>query len=476
MKKKSSIIKFSLVGVFLIIGVILSFVPMSSATRDWNGFARSISLGLDLQGGVFALYEGVIIDPDTGDASTPTSSAMEATRTRLSEMLASQGFSDATVVIEGGTRIRVEVPDVDEPEELLRIIGEPAQLEFVHNNNVILTGRNVENATPGIDPSTGGHVVHLRLDSAGAHAFAQATSHIGDTIYIYSIVGTGENARRTVVSAPTVQSQITGGNAIITGMPDAQTAQNLADQIIAGQFSVVLTRINSDVVSPTLGENALMFGLIAGLIGILLIMAFMAFFYRMFGVLSAASLLGYTILMLFFLAALPWVQLTLPGIAGILLSIGMSVDGNIIMFERIKDEFRNGKSIKSASFAGLKKGFWPVFDAEITTVIAAVVLLIFGTGPIQSFAITLLVGIVLAMFFNLVVLRYFVKWLLPFNSTNAKWYNLKRSAAYADLPADQTDVSVAERDAELEKIKAEKRAEKQAVKAARKGGKANEAT
>jgi len=468
LKKKPSKIKFSLIGVFLIAGLIMTFMPVRIGTHDWHGFANSISLGLDLSGGVFALYQGSMLDSD----ESPSSTAMEATRTRLSEMLAAQGFTDATVVIEGGTRIRVEVPDVDDPDELLRIIGEPAEIEFVHNNNVVVRGRNIVNASAGIDPSTGGHVVHLRLDPEGTRSFAMATSNIGDTITIYTIVG----GQRRAISAPTVQSQITGGNAIITGMRDAQDAQNLAHQITAGQFSVQLTMLVSDVVSPTLGQNALAFGLIAGLIGILLIMAFMIFFYRMFGVLSAVSLIGYTVFMLFFLAALPWVQLTLPGIAGILLSIGMSVDGNIIMFERIKDEYRNGKSIKSACYSGLKKGFWPVFDAEITTVIAAVVLLIFGTGPIQSFAITLMVGIVLAMFFNLVVMNRFVKWFLPFNSTRPGLYNLKRGKNFEGLEGDQTDVAVAERDAELEKLKQQRKEEKKAQKDAKKGALANETT
>ena len=445
-------------------------MPVTVGANTWHGFAGSISLGLDLQGGVFALYEGTVMED--GVEVAPTADAMEATRTRLSEMLAGQGFTDATVVIEGGTRIRVEVPDVEDEQELLSIIGEPAEIEFVHNNNIVLTGRHILSANPGIDPGTGGHVVHLSLNPEGARNFAQATSDIGGTIAIYTIVG-GE---RSQISAPTIQSQITGGNAIITGMRDAQDAQNLAHQITAGQFSVQLRMLVNEIVSPTLGQNALAFGLIAGLIGILLIMAFMIFFYRMFGVLSAISLLGYTVLMLFFLAALPWVQLTLPGIAGILLSIGMSVDGNIIMFERIKDEYRNGKSIKSACHSGLKKGFWPVFDAEITTVIAAIVLLIFGTGPIQSFAITLMVGIVLAMFFNLVVMRFFVKWFLPFNYKNPKLFNLKRGKEYAGLEGDQTDVAVAEREAELDKLKQERKEEKKALRAEKKGALANETT
>jgi len=458
------------VGVFLIIGVILSFVPMNFGNTTFNSFSGSISLGLDLSGGILAEYEATIPN-ETGAAAVPDSNAMDGTRARLQAMLVSQGFTDARVIIEQGNRLRVEVPDVDEPGELLRILGQPAQLEFEHNGNVILTGRNVVSASAGRDPQQG-YVVHLRLDRPGSAAFAEATANVGDVIRIYTVVG-GE---RNLVSAPSVSNQILTGNAVITGMPDLQTAQNVANQITAGQFEVELRQLTSAVIPPTLGEGALMYGLLAGLIGIILIMAFMIFFYKILGVMSALTVLGYTVFMLFFLAALPWVQLTLPGIAGILLSIGMSVDGNIIMFERIKDEYRNGKSVKSACHSGLKKGFWPVFDAEITTVIAAVVLLIFGTGPVQSFAITLLVGIVLAMFFNLVVLRKFVRWVLPINSTSAKLFGLKRGKEYSNLEADQTAEDVAAKENELERLKNIRRDEKKARRAAKKGGVVNETT
>jgi len=458
MKKKSSIIKFAIVGFLLIVGLTASFAVIPMGMRDFNGFAHSISLGLDLQGGVFAVYQASM--PEEGDG-TVTTANLEATRTRLSDMLMAQGFADATVVIEGGSRIRVEVPDVDEPGDLFRIIGEPAQLEFRSpNDHLILTGRNVTRVNAGWDSASSTYATFLALDRAGSAAFATATAtYINQQISIYTIV----NDQRQLVSAPTVNAAITGGNAVITGMGSMANAQRLADQITAGQFEVRLTMLESATVSPTLGQNALMIGLIGGLIGLLLIIAFMGFFYRILGALSALSLLGYTVLMLFFLAALPWVQLTLPGIAGILLSIGMSVDGNIVMFERMKDEYRNGKSIKSSCHSGLKKGFWPVFDMEITTVIAAVVLLIFGTGPIQSFAVTLLVGVALAMFFNLVVIKFFVRWFLPFNHTNPKLFNFKRKAEFATLSGDDTDSVVAAREAELEKIKAEQRAAKKAA-------------
>ncbi|MCL2375563.1 MAG: protein translocase subunit SecD, partial [Firmicutes bacterium] len=328
MKKKSSIIKFSIVGVLIVIGAILSFVPIQIGVRNVNPFFRSIRLGLDLVGGVFAVYEA-----ESVDGSVVLSEQVEGTRARLEAMIVARGFPEATVMREGETRLRVEVPNVDEPEELFRIIGEPAQLEFRDDaGNTVLTGDMVTNVSSGWDPGSATNVVHLTLNSEGTRRFANATApeNHGQSIQIVTIV---DNIP-TVISAPTIQTHITNGRAIITGMESPEAARSLADQILSGQMEVRLRVLETASISPTLGQGALFLGLLAGAIGLLLIILFMSFFYKVFGVLSSVALLINVILMLFFLAALPWVQLTLPGIAGILLSIGMATDGNIVMFER----------------------------------------------------------------------------------------------------------------------------------------------
>jgi preprotein translocase subunit SecD len=187
------------------------------------------------------------------------------------------------------------------------------------------------------------------------------------------------------------------------------------------------------------------------------------------GVMASFALLVYIVMFLFLLAALPWVQLSLPGIAGILLSIGMAVDGNVIMFERIKSEYRNGKSIKSASYSGMKKSFAAIFDGNTTTIIASIVLLIFGTGAIKSFALTLLIGVALAMFTNLVVINGFVKWMLGINQTSDKLYGLKRGEQFKHLEPDKTDVAIAAEEAALEEEKARLKEKKRKREAAEGG-------
>ncbi len=467
MKKKSSIIKLSIIGVILIIGLVFSFIPMNFGMTTFKSFARTIKLGLDLKGGVYAVYEMA----ETENTSE-ISSRMEGTRTRLENLLVNKGYTEATVVREGDTRLRVEVPDVDEPSKIFDIIGKPAELKFVLDGNTVLTGENVVSAKPGYDNESASYVVQLSLDSAGAAAFREATKeeNRGKTISIITTVD-GED---TTISSPTINDQIVNGKAIITNMESQEVAQNLADQITSGQFEVKLSLLESSTISPTLGERALMLGLIAGIVGLVLVMVFMCIIYRMFGGIASLSLMLYTVLMLFLLAVVPGVQLTLPGIAGILLSIGMAVDANVIIYERIKEEYRNGKSILASYYAGFKKAFWSIFDSNITTIIAGVVLYFFGSGSVKGFAITLLIGIILSMFMALVVTRGIIKWVLHINSTNPKLYNLKRGKGFENIEADKTDAQIEERERLEQEEKAEKRRQKEAEKAKKEGGAANE--
>lgn len=437
MKKKSSIIKLSIIGVVLIIGLVMSFCTMNIGLTTFKSFGSAIKLGLDLKGGVYAVYE-----MDETETTDNLSSRMDGTRTRLESMLIQKGYTEATVVREGTARLRVEVPDVDDPGSIFSIIGKPATLRFVldETNQTILTGENIEKAEAQYSSSDGGYVVSLELDAEGTTAFSEATANNnGKTMSIISTVD-GEDV---TISSPTINEAITNGRAIISGSFTAESAQSLADQITSGQFEVKLSLLESNTVSPTLGDQALFYGVIAGLVGLILVMIFMCFVYRGMGGVASVSLLLYTVMMLFFLAVLPWVQLTLPGIAGIILSLGMAVDANIIIYERIKDEYRNGKSILASSHAGFKKATMAIVDSNVTTIIAAVVLLIFGTGSIQGFAITLLVGILLSLFSSLFITRKLLKYVMAINSTNAKFYNLKRGEGYqeGDNNEEETEVS-----------------------------------
>ncbi|MBD5131734.1 MAG: protein translocase subunit SecD [Clostridiales bacterium] len=459
-KKKSTITKLVLMGLALVIGIIFAFVPMRFGFTLYHPFlsAESISLGLDLQGGVYAVYQAT--NTDTGNFEAK----IEGTRSSLEQLLADKGYTEATVVREGSNRIRVEVPDVDDPSNILSIIGEPTTIKFVLDNTgeTVITGDHVISADAYYDQENG-YVVSLELNSEGRERFGNATSNnIGETMSIY----VGDSS--TALSSPSINSAITNGRAIITGNFTAESAQELAGQIMSGTFDVALELKETQTISPTLGENAMKYGLIAGIVGFVLVIVFLCVIYRMLGVAASLALVAYLVIYLFFLAVLPWVQLTLPGIAGILLSIGMAVDANVIIFERIKDEYRGGKSIMAAYHAGFKKALFAILDSNITTVIACVLLMLLGTGSVYGFALTLLVGVLISLFTALIISRAFVKYFINLNSYNAKLYNLKRGSQFEGLEADATDAAImadmARVESEKQKAKEEKKLERARAK------------
>lgn len=439
MKKKSSIIKLTLIGVALAIGIVLSVFSFKLPFGFYNykSFASSIKLGLDLKGGIYAVYD------TNSDGVDNFQSKLEGTQSRLQDLLVDKGYSEAVVTIEDNTRLRVEVPDVDDPKSIFTLIGKPAQLLFYlgddNSSEPFMSGKNVVSAEGYYDSQQAKPVVSLVLDDEGRKAFGKVTTdNVGKNITIYSVT---EGEDPSIVSQAKINEGITTGRAQITmSGSDATAAKELATQIMSGTFDVELTLLSSDVISPTLGEQALKLGIIAGAIGLFLVVAFLIWRYRLFGVVAAIALAIYTVLMLFFLAVFPWVQLTLPGIAGIILSLGMAVDGNVIIYERIRDEYAAGKSILASLNAGFKKAMVAIFDSNITTVIAAIVLIIFGTGTISGFGVTLLIGILLSMFTSLLVTRGLCKYFTAINSTNAKAYGLKRGKDYVETEPEVEEI------------------------------------
>ncbi len=461
MKKKSSIIKLCIIGVVLIIGLVLSFCPFQLGLKDFNSFSGNIKLGLDLKGGYYAEY--VAMDDDTDDFD----SRMDGTVTSLQSLLVGKGYTEAVVTRQGPSGIRVEIPDVDDPTEFLSILGEPAELEFRLKDK---DGNSIQD-TPII---TGDHVVssdavyyedkwavNLRLNSEGARRFAETTANYHDYYIDTVIIINGEEQR---VAFAKINEAIPNGQAMISGDFTQESAEEIANQIMSGTFAVTLQYQKGEPISPTLGEGAMKYGLIAGAIGLLLVMIFMCFNYRVFGAIASMALGLYAVMMLFLLSVIPLVQLTLPGIAGILLSIGMAIDGNVIIYERIKDEYANGKSILSAAHHGYRKSVGAILDGNITTIIAAVILYIFGTGSVQGFALTLFVGIALALFSSLVVTRGLINYVIAINHTNPNLYNLKRGKDYISLSADMTADNIQAQINEEERIKAEKKKQKKEKK------------
>ncbi|MBQ9107511.1 MAG: protein translocase subunit SecD [Clostridia bacterium] len=437
MSKKKSIIVLSLVAVFIILMAVFAVVdfPIGNTVYDYHGYAKTIKLGLDMSGGVSAVFN--VIDDGHPDLDV----RIDGTVASLQELLVSKGYTEATVTkgtnSNGMNTIRVEVPDVDDPETVLSLIGRPATLEFKLEESdtaeaVIIGSEHLETAYVTTDDNSA-YAVGLKFNDEGTKVFSDMTSaNVGKSTYIYI---NGE-----LYTTVNINSAITNGSAIITSQAgySFEEAKDFATRLQSGTFGVKLQQAEVRSISPTLGANAVRNALIAGVIGIALIFVFLAVVYRGMGLAADVALCVYIVLLLWFSALLPWVQLTLPGIAGLLLSIGMAVDGNVIIFERIREEYRGtSKPIKSAVKAGFKRSIAAIIDGNVTTLIGAIVLWAVGSAAIQGFAVTLFIGIILSMFTSLLITRLVLNAFLPLTAKldkkhkglNEKLYGLKRSAS-----------------------------------------------
>ena len=379
-------------------------------TADAANWPEALALGLDLRGGVYVEYSAV----PNADIDADFSSLMEGTIAVIQQRLTDKGYAESTVQRVGNDGIRVEIPDVTDPAAVLELIGNPAKLEFkTPDGNVFMEGSMVETASYYYEQ--GDHQVAFKLTDEGAKIFADVTAaNIGRTLSIYL---DGE-----LLIDPTVESAIAGGSGVINGMGTAERAQTIAAQIQSGALPLELTQQKVDTVSATLGDDALSTSVTAAMIGILLVMMVMILRYRLNGVVASWALCIYIIVLFLLLAVLPGIQLTLPGLAGIVLGIGMAVDANVIIFERFNEEVRNGRPLKAAVRAGFKNAMSAVLDANITTLIASVVLLIYGTGSIQGFAKTLLLGVVVSMFTAIVVTRFLMRNIIGLGIANEKLF------------------------------------------------------
>ncbi len=354
---------------------------MINYLKPWGD---AISLGLDLRGGVYTVYQA----EDNGDPDFDTK--MESTVSILTSRLTRQGFTEATVTRQGSDRIRVEIPNVSDPNQILTIIGTPAQLYFVdEDGNNLMEGSMVKNAQAAQDQD-GKPCIAFELTDEGAKIFAEATAaNLGKTI---SITLDGET-----ISRATVNTVIAGGKGEITGNFTADEAKNLATLILSGALPLNLTQLEVSAISATLGVEALDRAIQAGVIGVILVMLFMLFRYRLCGLVADIALTIY-IMIVVLLLALTGAQLTLPGVAGIILGIGMAVDANVVIFERIREEVKVGRPIGSAVRKGFSNALSAIIDSNVTTIIAAVVLYAFGTGSVRGFALTLGIGVATSLF------------------------------------------------------------------------------
>ena len=392
-------------------------VSYPSALDEENGIRQ----GLDLVGGSVITYEA--------QTETAEDSDMESVKNVLRKRLDALGYSEATVTRQGDKKVRVEIPAIQDPEEAVQTLGQTAKLSFRDaDGNVVLEGTDVSSATAafGQISETGGdqHYVQLQLNDSGVSKFAAATekaaARTDGTNYIAIMLD------EEVISQPSVSQTINSNTCVISGgFADSSETRELATLINSGNLPFSIKDVELRSVGPTLGERALETSLFAAGIGILLILIFMAICYRLPGLMADISLIAYIAIVAFIMS---WfrINLSLPGIAGIILSVGMAVDANVIIFARMKEELAIGKSIKTAVDSGFNRAFIAILDANITTLIAAVVLYNFGTGPIQGFAITLAIGTVVSMFTAIVVTKFLLRQLVGLKFQNPSLYGVKR--------------------------------------------------
>ncbi len=367
--------------------------------------ANSIRQGLDLMGGTHVLLEA----EDT-DIAKVDDDAMIRVVSILDRRINELGLTEPIIQREGSRRVIIELPGIKDPDKAIATIGKTAMLEFKdEDGNTLLTGSDLKDAQPALQNNQ--CVVNLEFSPEGADKFADATlNNVGRTI---AILLDGE-----LLTNPVVREPILGGRAEISGQRNLEEAQRLAILLRSGALPVKVNIIETRTVGPSLGLDSKLKSETAFIIGIAAVLVFMLLFYRACGFIANISLLAYTMLLLAILKALD-ATLTLPGISGIILSIGMAVDANVLIFEHFKEEFQLGKSIRLAMDSGFKRAFTTIFDSNTTTIIAAFVLFLFGSGNIRGFAITLGIGVALSMFTALTLTHYLLKLLINSRLTDS---------------------------------------------------------
>ena len=425
----SKVIVTILITVFVcyiaVSGVAVGSFKLGPVFDDENGIRK----GFDLAGGSVIVYQASEVDEN--GVATPieaTDAQMQVAKTILDGRLTRKGYTEGTVTIKG-SQLEVELPAVSDTEEAINSIGQTAKLTFeeppVTNEDgtmtsgaVIMTGDDVKKAERTYqqlsETSAPEYIVAIEVTQEASQKFYEATQRLtGQQIYI--------KLDNEYISAPMVNEPINSTEFIIQGEFTKEGAEELAALIADGQLPFNLTVAQQRTAGPTLGDNALKAGLTAGLIGLIVVMLFMIIMYRLPGFMASIALVLYTALC-FLLYAVLRINLSLPGIAGVILSIGMAVDANVIIFERMKEEFKLGKTLRAATDAGFHRALTSIIDSNVTTLIAAVVLYVIGSGPIKGFAITLGAGVVVSMFTAIFVTRFLIKASVEMNISNKFLY------------------------------------------------------
>ena len=423
--------KKGLLHLFIIIAIIglCSYITLVGITSAHKGSAKNIKLGLDLAGGVSITYEAT--------KDNPTATEMKDT-IQMMQQRAEVYSTESSVVQVGDNRIEIDIPGVADADEVLKSLGKEGSLDFVAEDDMkldkkgnpqytktVCTGKHIKKAEAGTQQNevtkNKEYVVELSFNAKGTKLFADATKAAYPTKKKIYIVYDGK-----VLSDPNVQAEITDGKAVISGSFDTyDKAEELASMIRIGALPVELKEIQSQVVGAQLGQDAIQTSLLAGAIGFALVVIFMLVFYRLPGLAASIALVFYLVLMLVALNGLN-ITLTLPGVAGIILNIGMAVDANVIIFTRIKEELAKGKSVQTSIKLGFEKALSAIVDGNVTTLIAAFVLYIKGSGTIRGFATTLAMGIILSMFTALYITKYILQAMYSLGVDDVKYFGVEK--------------------------------------------------
>lgn len=426
-----------LLQIILVIAVIIfcGYTTLVGLTKHHTGSAQNIRLGLDLAGGVSITYETV--------KDNPTQTEMNDTIRKMQKR-AEVYSTESSVVQEGNNRVVIDIPGAEDADEVLKAMGKAGALEFVAEDDitfddngkpkydkVVCTGSDVKNSQAGTSQDTmknKEYVVDLTFTDKGAKKFADATAEAAPSHKRIYIIYDGE-----ILSEPTVESEITDGKAQISGsFTTYEEADELASGIRIGALPLELKEIQSQVVGAQLGQDAIQTSLLAGAIGFALVVIFMLIFYRLPGLAASIALLMYLVVMLVSLNVLN-ITLTLPGVAGIILNIGMAVDANVIIFTRIKEELAKGKSVQTSIKLGFEKALSAIVDGNVTTLIAAAILYLKGSGTVKGFATTLAIGIILSMFTALFITRILLKAMYALGVDDVKYFGIEKQRKTIDF-------------------------------------------
>jgi len=386
--------KFIVIALAIIGGFCMYVRPLSNSVRQ----------GLDLQGGTHVVLQAVDT-PEFKVDDDAVNRSVKIIERRVNEL----GLTEPVIQRQGKDRIIVELPGVKDPEKAIGMLGRTALLEFKDmSGKTVMTGSDLKDAKAQIAQNNQA-VVSMEFTTEGGKKFGNITArNVGKQI---SIALDGE-----ILTSPVVQEAITGGHAQITGSRNMEDAEHLAILLRSGSLPVKLEILENRTVGPTLGQDSKEKSVKAFTIGVIGVFAFMLLFYRLSGVVADIALLLYVMLLLLIMKYLN-ATLTLPGIAGIILSIGMAVDGNVLIFEHFKEEVLRGKSLRNAMDSGFSRALVTILDSNITTLIACAVLFYLGTGPIRGFAVTLALGVILSMFSAVTVTKFLLKFLINANFT-----------------------------------------------------------